>query len=327
MYCKNCGNQLNENAVICVKCGCATDNMDTYNLKKVYTKNNDNLIATQSSPAYCRTCGNKLKENEIVCTGCGCFTDNILATKNQKENTQRAKSEATRTKQIISVIFLALSILNGITLSTIGIVFVTSTLVNYIPLYVSIIYIVYGALMVLFGIIAIISLYTVTTKRKLIAISVLTLIFCNLVAGILMLLMTDDELSLNESKHFDVEQPRTNYEPTKLKEKTSTSSPKITAIKTLLVLNIVLSVVSMFFNIFLFSTYTTSAVFIFVLVYGLISIAISLFCYFRLDEISGRKDVYVIATLSLFFCGLITGILMFTLTDEELNENYIKKQD
>ena len=25
MYCKNCGNQINENAVVCIHCGCAVD--------------------------------------------------------------------------------------------------------------------------------------------------------------------------------------------------------------------------------------------------------------------------------------------------------------
>ena len=26
MYCKNCGNQVDDNAIICTKCGCLTDN-------------------------------------------------------------------------------------------------------------------------------------------------------------------------------------------------------------------------------------------------------------------------------------------------------------
>jgi len=50
MYCKNCGNAMDPNAAICVKCGCA---------KGVGT-------------AFCPNCGQATLPNAAVCTACGC---------------------------------------------------------------------------------------------------------------------------------------------------------------------------------------------------------------------------------------------------------------
>lgn len=58
MYCKNCGNQLNEDAVACIKCGCDPKNGD---------KN-------------CPTCGVETSPNQIICVKCGVPLKNIDAT-------------------------------------------------------------------------------------------------------------------------------------------------------------------------------------------------------------------------------------------------------
>lgn len=50
MYCKNCGNEMDPNAAICVKCGCA---------KGVGT-------------SFCPNCGQPTLPNAAVCTACGC---------------------------------------------------------------------------------------------------------------------------------------------------------------------------------------------------------------------------------------------------------------
>ena len=50
MYCKNCGNAMDPNAAICVKCGCA---------KGVGT-------------SYCPNCGQPTMAGAAVCTACGC---------------------------------------------------------------------------------------------------------------------------------------------------------------------------------------------------------------------------------------------------------------
>ncbi len=49
MFCKNCGEAMNDNQAICIKCGV-----------KVGTGN-----------AFCENCGNALPENADVCMNCG----------------------------------------------------------------------------------------------------------------------------------------------------------------------------------------------------------------------------------------------------------------
>lgn len=48
-YCKNCGNEINENAAICVKCGCSKGN----------------------GSSYCPNCGQATMEGAAACTHCG----------------------------------------------------------------------------------------------------------------------------------------------------------------------------------------------------------------------------------------------------------------
>lgn len=52
MYCKNCGNQMDENAVVCVKCGCAKG----------------------TGISFCPNCGKPIDPNAAVCTSCGSAT-------------------------------------------------------------------------------------------------------------------------------------------------------------------------------------------------------------------------------------------------------------
>ncbi len=49
MYCKNCGNPIDSNAAVCVKCGCATNN----------------------GSSYCANCGQPVAPGAAVCTSCG----------------------------------------------------------------------------------------------------------------------------------------------------------------------------------------------------------------------------------------------------------------
>lgn len=50
MFCRNCGNQLGENAVICVKCG----------------------VPVNQGNHFCARCGAPTAEQAVVCTSCGC---------------------------------------------------------------------------------------------------------------------------------------------------------------------------------------------------------------------------------------------------------------
>lgn len=49
MYCKNCGNEMDDKAAICVKCGCATG----------------------TGSAYCPNCGQPTVAGAAACTNCG----------------------------------------------------------------------------------------------------------------------------------------------------------------------------------------------------------------------------------------------------------------
>ena len=52
MYCKNCGEQMNDNQAICIKCG----------------------VKVGDGTAFCANCGNALPENADVCLNCGVAT-------------------------------------------------------------------------------------------------------------------------------------------------------------------------------------------------------------------------------------------------------------
>ena len=44
MYCRNCGKEINDNAVICINCGCAVDgnaNKSSLNIKSNTSSEND----------------------------------------------------------------------------------------------------------------------------------------------------------------------------------------------------------------------------------------------------------------------------------------------
>lgn len=50
MYCRNCGEQLNDNQAICLKCG----------------------VAVGTGKAFCKNCGKPVNEGAAVCLSCGC---------------------------------------------------------------------------------------------------------------------------------------------------------------------------------------------------------------------------------------------------------------
>lgn len=57
MFCKNCGNQMDENAAICVKCG--------------FQKGHGNK--------FCSNCGNEVTPGASICVNCGCALTNVAA--------------------------------------------------------------------------------------------------------------------------------------------------------------------------------------------------------------------------------------------------------
>lgn len=49
MYCKNCGKEVNENAVACINCG----------------------VPPLAEKHFCHECGVETKENQVICIKCG----------------------------------------------------------------------------------------------------------------------------------------------------------------------------------------------------------------------------------------------------------------
>ena len=62
MYCKNCGNLMDPNAAICVRCGCAKG----------------------TGASYCHNCGNPTVPGAAVCTACGVALNVVTADSKSK---------------------------------------------------------------------------------------------------------------------------------------------------------------------------------------------------------------------------------------------------
>ncbi len=63
MFCKNCGNQMDDAAAVCVKCG----------------------VAAGQGVNYCPNCGTQAVPGAAVCTQCGVVLgDTVIAPENQK---------------------------------------------------------------------------------------------------------------------------------------------------------------------------------------------------------------------------------------------------
>lgn len=65
MYCKNCGEKLNENQAICLKCG----------------------VAVGKGSSHCAHCGKEVSESAVVCLSCGAaLTKSTAAVSGSQKN-------------------------------------------------------------------------------------------------------------------------------------------------------------------------------------------------------------------------------------------------
>lgn len=104
---------------------------------------------------YCRKCGSEIFDEAVVCPKCGCPTQ--AATKSNSKSSGKITA---------AKIFIILSAIFGIFLL-------------FIPTIV--------------GCFAISKLDTAKSKNDITTMAIMTLIFCNTIAGILMLTMTDED--------------------------------------------------------------------------------------------------------------------------------------
>lgn len=87
MYCRTCGNKVNDNAEVCVKCGC----------KPLSGKN------------YCQDCGTKTTAQQVMCTKCRA-TLKSTATKSGQNQADRGKLILGKALIGIGIVWLALTI-------------------------------------------------------------------------------------------------------------------------------------------------------------------------------------------------------------------------
>ncbi|MBR2449131.1 MAG: TM2 domain-containing protein [Clostridia bacterium] len=78
MFCKNCGETLNENQAVCVKCG----------------------VKVGDGDSYCANCGKNVIKNATVCLNCGC------ALKSEKNEAKKGLNGQNKTTMALVCFFL-----------------------------------------------------------------------------------------------------------------------------------------------------------------------------------------------------------------------------
>ena len=68
MFCRNCGNEMNENAAVCIKCG----------------------FARGTGNSYCPNCGKETGPNAAFCVNCGCALTAIPTNERPRHEPQPA---------------------------------------------------------------------------------------------------------------------------------------------------------------------------------------------------------------------------------------------
>ena len=93
MYCRTCGNKMNENAEICVKCG----------VKRNVGNN------------YCQICGAKTDESMSKCSKCGAILKKSMSSVQlQKEVTSTGKKIIGKTLFILGLLALIITIASNV---------------------------------------------------------------------------------------------------------------------------------------------------------------------------------------------------------------------
>ena len=95
-YCKNCGKELMDDAVVCVNCGCQAET-----IRPISTLQN-------SGTKFCSHCGKELLKEAVICTGCGCSVKESAPVQNVKVS---GLAVAAKVFFIISTVVMGLYIL------------------------------------------------------------------------------------------------------------------------------------------------------------------------------------------------------------------------
>lgn len=88
MYCRTCGSKVDENAEVCINCGCKP----------------------LTGKAYCQNCGAKTIEQQELCTQCGVRLQSAISGKNNKPMDMKILIPALLLGVPLGLVWLALSI-------------------------------------------------------------------------------------------------------------------------------------------------------------------------------------------------------------------------
>lgn len=66
MFCKNCGNEMNENAVACMNCG----------------------FAKGTGEKFCANCGKEINAGAVICTTCGASVKTVASAQNGEQKSK-----------------------------------------------------------------------------------------------------------------------------------------------------------------------------------------------------------------------------------------------
>ena len=80
MYCRNCGEQMNDNQAVCLKCG----------------------VEAGKGNSFCPNCGNAVAPEAVICVNCG------VSLKNQKEEAANTNVSGLQKRSIVTAIILSI---------------------------------------------------------------------------------------------------------------------------------------------------------------------------------------------------------------------------
>ena len=80
-YCSHCGKDIDDEAVICIGCGCAVPGYTNVAAKK------QEVVQNTKSTKFCSHCGKEIDSEAVICIGCGCAVPNYGQKKSKNKNT------------------------------------------------------------------------------------------------------------------------------------------------------------------------------------------------------------------------------------------------
>ncbi|MCH5163708.1 MAG: zinc-ribbon domain-containing protein [Clostridiales bacterium] len=97
MYCKNCGNQIDDNAYVCIHCGVRVSD--------------EVPLVKQEHPRFCTHCGKQIDPNAYICVHCGVKTG---------ANNERIVAKSTgKNSVVLAILGIVFAILSATLLSAV----------------------------------------------------------------------------------------------------------------------------------------------------------------------------------------------------------------